>query len=49
MRRYVINSEEDLIKQIESDIELESELKQQDIVKGHVIEIRKSKSRRRRQ
>ncbi len=42
MRKYTAKDEDDLIKQIESDTELESELKRKDIVKGHVIEIRYS-------
>ncbi len=42
MRKYKAKDEDDLIKQIESDTELESELKRNDIVKGHVIEIRYS-------
>ena len=42
MIKYTAKDEEDLIKQIESDVELESELEQQEIVKGHVVEIRYS-------
>jgi len=42
MRKYTAKDEEELIKQIESDIELDSDLEQQKIVKGHVVEIRYS-------
>jgi hypothetical protein len=40
MRKYTAKDEEDLIKQIESDTELDKELKQEKLVKGHVVEIR---------
>ena len=42
MRKYTAKDEEELIKQIESDTGLDSELEQQELVKGHVIEIRYS-------
>ena len=42
MRKYTAKDEEELIKQIESDTGLDSELEQQDLVKGHVVEIRYS-------
>ena len=40
MRKYTAKDEEDLIKQIESDTELDKELKQEKLVKGHVVEIK---------
>jgi len=40
MRKYTAKDEEELIKQIESDIELDKELKKEKLVKGHVVEIR---------
>jgi DNA helicase TIP49 (TBP-interacting protein) len=40
MRKYIAKDEEDLIKQIESDPELDKELEQEKLVKGHVVEIR---------
>ena len=44
MRQNLINitakDEEDLIKQIESDPELDKELEREKLVKGHVVEIR---------
>ncbi len=40
MRKYKAKDEEDLIKQIESDTELDKELEQEELVKGHVVEIR---------
>ncbi len=40
MRKYTAKDEEDLIKQIESDTELDKELKQGKLVKGHVVEIK---------
>ena len=40
MRKYTAKDEEELIKQIESDTRLDSELEQQELVKGHVVEIR---------
>jgi hypothetical protein len=40
MRKYTAKDEEELIKQIESDTGLDSELEQQELVKGHVVEIR---------
>ncbi len=40
MRRYIAKDEEDLIKQIESDPELDKELEREKLVKGHVVEIR---------
>ena len=40
MRKYTAKDEEELIKQIESDTGLDSELEQQELVKGHVAEIR---------
>ncbi len=43
MRKYTAKDEEELIKQIESDNGLDSELEQQEIVKGHVVEIRYSR------
>lgn len=42
MKKHMAKDEEDLKKQIESDIELDSELKKQELVKGHVVEIRYS-------
>lgn len=42
MKKYTVKDEEELIKQIESDTELDSELKKQELVKGHVVEIRYS-------
>lgn len=42
MRKYIAKDEEELIKQIESDKELDSELEKQELVKGHVVEIRYS-------
>ncbi len=39
-KKYMAKDEEDLIKQIESDTELDKELKQEKLVKGHVVEIR---------
>jgi len=42
MRKYTAKDEEELIKQIESDTGLDSELEQQELVKGHVVEIRYS-------
>ncbi|MDO8726137.1 MAG: hypothetical protein Q7J35_08725 [Candidatus Methanoperedens sp.] len=42
MRKYTAKDEEELIKQIESDTGLDSELEQQELVKGHVTEIRYS-------
>jgi hypothetical protein len=40
MRKYIAKDEEDLIKKIESDTELDKELEQEELVKGHVVEIR---------
>ncbi len=40
MRKYTAKDEDDLKKQIESDIELDEELEQEELVKGHVVEIR---------
>ncbi|VVB96838.1 Uncharacterised protein [uncultured archaeon] len=40
MRKYTAKDEDDLKKQIESDIELDEELEQGELVKGHVVEIR---------
>ncbi len=40
MRKYKAKDEEDLIKQIENDIELDKELEKEELVKGHVVEIR---------
>jgi hypothetical protein len=40
MRKYKAKNDEELIKQIESDTGLDSELEQQELVKGHVVEIR---------
>ncbi len=40
MRKYTAKDEEDLIKQIESDAELDKELEQEELVKGHVVEMR---------
>ncbi len=40
MRKYTAKDEEELIKQIESDTGLDSELEHQEFVKGHVVEIR---------
>jgi hypothetical protein len=40
MRKYKAKDEDDLIKQIESDTELDKELEQEELVKGHVVEIR---------
>ena len=42
MRKYTAKDEEELIKQIEGDTGLDSELEQQELVKGHVAEIRYS-------
>ena len=42
MRKYTARDEEELIKQIESDTGLDSELDQQELAKGHVVEIRYS-------
>jgi hypothetical protein len=42
MRKYTAKDEEELIKQIESDTGLDSELEQQELVKGHMVEIRYS-------
>ena len=42
MRKYTAKDDEELIKQIESDTGLDSELEQQEVVKGHVVEIRYS-------
>ncbi len=47
MRRYVAKDEEDLIKQIENDTELDKELEREELVKGHVVEIRYSESDKR--
>lgn len=40
MKKYKAKDEEDLIKQIESDTELDKELEKEELVKGHVVEIR---------
>ncbi len=40
MRKYIAKDEEDLIKQIENDPELDKELEREKLVKGHVVEIR---------
>ncbi len=40
MRKYTVKDEDDLIKQIESDPELDKEWEEP--VKGHVVEIRYS-------
>ncbi len=40
MREYTSTDEEDLIRQIQSDTELDKELEQAELVKGHVVEIR---------
>ena len=40
MRKYIAKDEEDLIKQLESDPELDKELEKEKLVKGHVVEIR---------
>lgn len=40
MRKYTAKNEDDLIKQIEGDTELDKELEQEELVKGHVVEIR---------
>jgi len=42
MRKYIAKDEDDLIKQIESDKELDKELEQEELVKGHIVEIRYS-------
>jgi hypothetical protein len=42
MRKYTAKDEEELIKQIENDTGLDPELEQQELVKGHVVEIRYS-------
>ncbi len=39
MRKYIAKDEEELIKQIESDPELDKELERENLVKGHVVEI----------
>lgn len=39
MRKYKAKDEEDLIKQIESDTELDKELEHEELIKGHVVEI----------
>ncbi len=40
MRKYTAKDEEELIKQIESDLDLDKELEREKLVKGHVVEIR---------
>lgn len=40
MIKYSPKDEKELIKQIESDTLLDSELEKQELVKGHVVEIR---------
>ncbi len=40
MRKYRAKDEEDLIKQIENDVELDEELEGEKLVNGHVVEIR---------
>lgn len=40
MRKYTAKNEDDLIKQIESDTELDKELEKEELVKGHVVEIK---------
>ncbi|HEY9205968.1 MAG TPA: hypothetical protein VIO58_08600 [Candidatus Methanoperedens sp.] len=40
MRKYTVKDEEDLIKQLENDPELDKELEREKLVKGHVVEIR---------
>ncbi len=40
MRKYTAKDEDDLKKQIESDTELDKELEQEELVKGHVVEIK---------
>ncbi len=40
MRKYTAKDEAELVKQIESDTELDKELEQAELVKGHVVEIR---------
>jgi len=42
MRKYITKDEDDLIKQIESDPELDKELERGKLIKGHVAEIRYS-------
>jgi len=44
MRKYTVKDEEDLIKQIESDAELDKEWEEP--VKGHVVEIKYAGERR---
>ncbi len=39
-RKYKAKDEDDLIKQIESDTGLDKELEQEELEKGHVVEIR---------
>ncbi len=39
MRKYIAKDEEDLIKQLESDQELDKELEKEKLVKGHIVEI----------
>lgn len=40
LMNYTAKDEEDLIKQLESDPELDKELEKEKLVKGHVVEIR---------
>ncbi len=40
MRKYLSKGDDDLIKQIESDTGLDKELEREELVKGHVVEIR---------
>ncbi len=40
MKKYKAKDEENLKKQIERDTELDKELKQKELVKGYVVEIR---------
>lgn len=40
MRKYTAKDEEELIKQIESDTDLDKELEKEELIKGHVVEIR---------
>lgn len=39
MMNYTAKDEEELIKQLESDPELDTELEREKLVKGHVVEI----------
>ncbi len=46
MKKYTAKDEEELINQIENDTELDNELEKEELVKGHVVEIKYTSKKR---